>query len=73
MAAPARASHGLVIHGARGNRSAERRRRAVSLRWLGDDAVFDDRPGTYPFDVKGQVPGCPMTGPLYPQVWSRRG
>jgi ectoine hydroxylase-related dioxygenase (phytanoyl-CoA dioxygenase family) len=64
--------HGLVIHGARGNRSAERRRRAVSLRWLGDDAVFDDRPGTYPFDVKGQVPGCPMTGPLYPQVWSRR-
>lgn len=65
------AFHGLVIHGAGGNRSAGRRRRAVSLRWMGDDAVFDDRPGTYPFDVAGQVPGTPLRGTLYPQVWPR--
>lgn len=65
------AFHGLVIHGAGGNRSAERRRRAVSLRWMGDDAVFDDRPGTYPFDIAGQTPGKPLHGSLYPLVWTR--
>ena len=65
------AFHGLVIHGAGGNRSAQRRRRAVSLRWMGDNAVFDDRPGTYPFDVTGQVPGTPLQGALYPQVWPK--
>jgi len=65
------AFHGLVIHGAGGNRHAQRRRLAVSLRWLGDDAVFDDRPGTYPFDVAGQVPGMPLRGPAYPRVWPR--
>lgn len=65
------AFHGLVIHGAGGNRSAQRRRRAVSLRWMGDDAVFDDRPGTYPFDVAGQIAGTPLRGPMYPRVWPR--
>jgi ectoine hydroxylase-related dioxygenase (phytanoyl-CoA dioxygenase family) len=65
------AFHGLVVHGAGGNRSAQRRRRAVSLRWMGDDAVFDDRPGTYPFEVAGQIPGLPLQGKLYPQVWPR--
>ncbi|MFN7508944.1 MAG: phytanoyl-CoA dioxygenase family protein [Betaproteobacteria bacterium] len=64
------AFHGLVIHGAGGNRSAQRRRRAVSLRWMGDDAVFDDRPGTYPFEVAGQIAGTPLRGALYPRVWS---
>jgi ectoine hydroxylase-related dioxygenase (phytanoyl-CoA dioxygenase family) len=65
------AFHGLVIHGAGGNRSAQRRRRAVSLRWMGDDAVFDDRPGTYPFDMSGQVAGTPLRGARYPRVWPR--
>jgi ectoine hydroxylase-related dioxygenase (phytanoyl-CoA dioxygenase family) len=65
------AFHGLVVHGAGGNRSVQRRRRALSLRWMGDDAVFDDRPGTYPFDVAGQIPGSPLQGTLYPQVWPR--
>lgn len=65
------AFHGLVIHGAGGNQHTQRRRRAVSLRWMGDDAVFDDRPGTYPFDVAGQVPGTPLQGQLYPLVWPR--
>lgn len=65
------AFHGLVIHGAGGNRSAKRLRRAGSLRRMGDDAVFDDRPGTYPFDVAGQVPGPPLRGTLYSHVWPR--
>jgi hypothetical protein len=42
----------------------------VSLRWMGEDAVFDDRPGTYPFEVAGQVAGTPLRGALYPRVWS---
>jgi ectoine hydroxylase-related dioxygenase (phytanoyl-CoA dioxygenase family) len=67
------AFHGLVVHGAGGNRSAKRRRRAVSLRWMGDDALFDDRPGTYPFDTAGQVPGTALQGALYPRVWPREG
>jgi hypothetical protein len=45
----------------------------VSLRWMGDDAVFDDRPGTYPFDTAGQVPGTALQGALYPRVWPRWG
>jgi ectoine hydroxylase-related dioxygenase (phytanoyl-CoA dioxygenase family) len=65
------AFHGLVIHGSGANRSATRRRRAVSLRWMGDDAVYDDRPGTYAFDVRGQTPGQALTGPSYPLVWPR--
>jgi ectoine hydroxylase-related dioxygenase (phytanoyl-CoA dioxygenase family) len=64
--------HGLTIHGATGNRSAVRRRRAVSLRWLGDDAVYDDRPGTYPFDVVGLTAGQPLTSERYPLVWTRK-
>ncbi len=67
------AFHGLVIHGAGGNRTAQRRRRAVSLRWMGDDAIYDERPGTYPFDVSGQVPGTPLSGARYPLVWRRPG
>jgi ectoine hydroxylase-related dioxygenase (phytanoyl-CoA dioxygenase family) len=64
--------HGLTIHGSSGNRTAHRRRRAVSLRWMGDDATFDNRPGTYPFETTGQQPGNPLQGPLYPLVWTRQ-
>jgi ectoine hydroxylase-related dioxygenase (phytanoyl-CoA dioxygenase family) len=63
---------GLVIHGATGNRSASRRRRAVSIRWVGDDVTYDDRPGTYPFDVAGLEPGQPLDDVRYPVVWRAR-
>ena len=33
-----------TVHGARGNATASRRR-AVSLRWVGDDARYVARPG----------------------------
>lgn len=42
-----------AVHGAPGNRSAERARRVVSFRWLGDNAVYADRGGE--------------TSPPYPQ------
>lgn len=37
--------HARTIHGAPGNASATRRRRAVSVRYAGDDARFHRRPG----------------------------
>ena len=35
----------LTIHGAPGNLSTEHARRAVSFRWLGDDAIYVNRGG----------------------------
>ena len=37
--------HARTIHGAAGNASAPRRRRAISVRYCGDDARFHRRPG----------------------------
>ena len=38
--------HALTVHGAPGNPSREHWRRAVSTFWMGDDAVFAERPGS---------------------------
>lgn len=38
--------HGLTVHGAPGNRSTGTRRRGYAVRYTGDDAVYDSRPGT---------------------------
>jgi len=37
-----------MLHGARGNASATRRRAAISTRWLGDDSSWFPHPGTDP-------------------------
>ena len=60
--------HALTLHGARGN-STERRRRAITTRWTGDDAVYN---------LAGALPrflwdpelkdGDPLSGRLFPQV-----
>ena len=39
--------HPLVIHGSGGNQSSNQRRRALAMRFLGDDVVWDSRPGTF--------------------------
>lgn len=39
--------HPLTLHYAAGNASTTGRRRGLALRYLGDDAVFDGRPGTF--------------------------
>jgi ectoine hydroxylase-related dioxygenase (phytanoyl-CoA dioxygenase family) len=41
------AHHPLTFHWSPGNLHPTRRRRALALRYLGDDAVFDARPGTF--------------------------
>ena len=46
--------HGMTVHGAYGNSSPTQRRRAYSVRWTGDDVVWDPRP-----DVLEKIP--PMT------------
>jgi hypothetical protein len=69
----------LDIHSAGGNKSRTTRRRAVSLRCLGTDTRYDDRPGTFLQSVKlrNALPpitlkaGDPVVGELFPVFWPR--
>ena len=65
--------HALTVHGAPGNRYADRWRRAVSTFWMGDDAVFAERPGLVRpnFQGHGLQPGEPMDCAYFPRVWPR--
>lgn len=64
--------HGLTLHGAPGNASSTLRRRAVSVRWTGDDARFVLREGFMsppPPETGGPLPGAPMDSDAFPVVW----
>lgn len=69
--------HPLTLHYASGNASATGRRRGLALRYLGDDAVYDDRPGTFIHNpkVRELLPpvelqdGDAMEHEIFPQVW----
>jgi ectoine hydroxylase-related dioxygenase (phytanoyl-CoA dioxygenase family) len=63
------AFHFRTVHDAPGN-SLTTRRRAVSLRWLGDDAVFALRPWLHspPFEQEGLVEGAPLDDERFPLV-----
>ncbi len=64
------AFHYRTVHGAPGN-SLSTRRRAVSLRWLGDDARFGVRPWTTspPYEPNGLVEGAALDDdPRFPLV-----
>ena len=66
------AFHYRTLHDAPGNELATRRR-AVSLRWLGDDATFATRPWQVspPYEPDGLVIGGPLDGdPRFPLVLS---
>jgi len=64
------AFHYRTVHGARGNLS-ERRRRALSLRWVGDDARYVTRPGrtSPPFPGHGMREGERLREDWFPVVW----
>ena len=64
--------HGLTLHGAPGNLSANRRR-AYATRWLGEDARYAARPGEIspPIEGHGLAPGDPMECETFPVVWRR--
>ncbi len=63
-----------TLHGARGNNAATRRR-AFSLRLVGDDARYVERPGrtSPPFPGHGMTPGQKLREDWFPLIWSRQG
>ncbi len=62
--------HYRTIHDAPGNPSPVRRRRVVSLRWVGDDAIWAERPWQVspPFEPEGLRAGDPLDGERFPLV-----
>ena len=62
--------HYRTVHDAPGNPSSSRRRRAVSLRWVGDDAVWAERPWQVspPYEPDGLRPGDPLDEGRFPLV-----
>lgn len=63
------AFHFKTLHGARGNRS-DKRRRAFSLRLIGDDARYVTRPGptSPPFPGHGMVDGERLRQDWFPRI-----
>ncbi|MEL6291114.1 MAG: phytanoyl-CoA dioxygenase family protein [Pseudomonadota bacterium] len=61
-----------TLHGAPANTTANRRR-AVSFRWVGDDAMFKRRQGRTSPPFPGLVfdDGAPFGGEMFPPVWPR--
>lgn len=61
-----------ILHGARGNQAAARRR-AFSLRFVGDDARYVERPGptSPPFSGHGMKPGDRLREDWFPVVFRR--
>lgn len=65
--------HVMTVHGSRGNMSKNQVRRAVSLRYCGDDIVYCDRPGAMvqPYLIDKPDEGAPLYSKDYPLVWPR--
>ncbi|NNE80294.1 MAG: phytanoyl-CoA dioxygenase [Silicimonas sp.] len=61
-----------ILHGARGNTSTARRR-AFSIRFVGDDARYVERPGptSPPFPDHGMTPGQRLREDWFPVVFQR--
>jgi len=68
------AFHYGILHGARGNETAQRRR-AFSLRMLGDDTRYVDRPGptSPPFPGHDMKPGQKLREDWFPTLYTRQG
>ena len=66
------AFHFMCLHGARGNTSTARRR-AFSLRLLGDDARYTERPGrtSPPFPGHGMIMGQRLREDWFPVIFRR--
>lgn len=61
--------HAHTVHGARGNSSATKMRRAISTRWCGDDVVYWPVKGQMPLPRKvGLEKGEPLSGEMFPQI-----
>ncbi len=62
--------HYRTLHDAPGNPSLSKSRRAVSLRWVGDDAVWAERPWQVspPYEPEGLKVGDPLDETRFPLV-----
>ncbi|MEI9995584.1 MAG: phytanoyl-CoA dioxygenase family protein [Rhizomicrobium sp.] len=62
----------MIVHGARGNSSLGRRRRALATRWTGDDARYCIREGetAIPTTDPGLKHGDRMDCESFPPIWS---
>lgn len=70
-AGDALAFHALTLHGAGGNKSPDRTRRAVVVRYVGEDVTFVEGPHALGFPEElGLREGDPLSGPRFPVVWS---
>ncbi|NVK03089.1 MAG: phytanoyl-CoA dioxygenase family protein [Oceanospirillaceae bacterium] len=62
-----------TLHGAPGNRSSTQDRFAFSTRWLGDDAIWDPRPGTdpsvNPAEVRVPAGQAPLDNAIFPRFY----
>ena len=68
------AFHGLTLHAARGNPSLRTRRRALSLRFAGDDITWHKRTfSPQDWEPEGLVEGGPIDCDQFPLVWPRAG
>lgn len=67
------AHHVLTVHGAGGNRTAERNRRAISFRYCGDDIRYFEKPGAIPQAAieSASEEGAPLYSRDFPLVWPR--
>lgn len=64
--------HGLVMHGAPGNATLDKRRRGYVSRWCGDDVTYDPRPHIQPMLYEPAIaPGGPIDCRLFPVLWPR--
>lgn len=63
----------FAVHGSSGNKSARRMRRAVSLRYCGDDIRYCDKAGAIaqPWVETPPADGAPLYSRDYPRVWPR--
>ena len=61
-----------TVHGARGNLQ-QRRRRAFSMRWVGDDGHYSERPGktSPPFPNHNMRDGEKLRADWFPVLWPR--
>ncbi|WFS20893.1 phytanoyl-CoA dioxygenase family protein [Pseudomonas sp. 905_Psudmo1] len=61
--------HPLTLHGSYGNQSRTRRRRALALRWVGDDVVYAPSAKRMPIHFEHcSVPGGPLQGAAFPRI-----
>ncbi|HEY0202327.1 MAG TPA: phytanoyl-CoA dioxygenase family protein [Burkholderiaceae bacterium] len=64
------AFHAMAVHGAPGNARPDRRRRALSVRWMGDGVRYREHSNvTRPIRDPGLRDGDPVGGDLFPRVW----